>query len=229
MSLALLACLAGAPAAAVAQSEADQSGAQAVHPFAPYVVQASRRFGIPEHWIWAVMRAESGGNVRAVSRAGAMGLMQIMPGTWTDLRARYGLGRDPFDPSDNIMAGTAYLREMHNRYGDAAAMLAAYNAGPGRYDDHRSTGRPLPGETRAYVAGLLPMVGGAPDRRIVAAPADVLAWTRAPLFSRSDPNIRTASRPAADPPDIDMENASPPGQNKPGDSLFVPLSRSRPL
>jgi hypothetical protein len=97
---------------------------------------------------WAVMRVESNGDSRAISTAGAMGLMQIMPATWASLRARHGLGADPYDVRDNIMAGAAYLREMHDRYGDATAMLAAYNAGPGRYDDYRSRGRPLPAETR---------------------------------------------------------------------------------
>ena len=89
-----------------------------------------------------------------------MGLMQLMPDTWAELRTRHGLGRDPYDPRDNILAGTAYLREMWDRYGDVAAMLAAYNAGPARYDEHRSKGRPLPAETRAYVASLAPALRG---------------------------------------------------------------------
>src|SRR3546814_3421210 len=79
--------------------------------------EASRRFGIPQAWIWAVMRAESAGDVRAVSHAGALGLMQIMPATWTYLRGRYGLGDDPYHVRDNIIAGTAYLRELHDRFG----------------------------------------------------------------------------------------------------------------
>ena len=107
------------------------------------VAEAAQRFGIPERWIWAVMRVESGGRVRAVSSKGAMGLMQIMPATWADLRARHGLGADPFDPRDNILAGAAYLREMHDRYG-APGFLAAYNAGPGRYDDYLSAGPSSP-------------------------------------------------------------------------------------
>ena len=131
------------PVPAMAQ-EMPAARSAAVHPYAVHVADAARRFGIPEAWIWAVMRVESGGNARAVSRAGAMGLMQIMPATWGHLRARYGLGADPFDVRDNIMAGAAYLREMHDRYGNASAMLAAYNAGPGRYDDYLSRGRPLP-------------------------------------------------------------------------------------
>jgi len=99
--------------------------------YAEYIAEASRRFGVPVAWIRAVMRAESAGEARAVSSAGAMGLMQIMPATWADLRARHGLGRDPYDPRDNILAGTAYLRELHDRYG-SPGFLAAYNAGPGR-------------------------------------------------------------------------------------------------
>ncbi len=109
----------------------------AVDPYAAHITEASQRFGIPEHWIRAVLRAESAGDVRAISSAGAMGLMQVMPDTWAGLRVRYRLGRDPYDPRDNILAGTAYLREMWDRYGNVGAMLAAYNAGPGRYDEHR--------------------------------------------------------------------------------------------
>ena len=104
----------------------------AAHPYAAHIAEASQRFGIPEHWIRAVLRAESAGDVRAVSSAGAMGLMQVMPDTWAGLRVRHGLGRDPYDSRDNILAGTAYLREMFDRYGNVGAMLAAYNAGPGR-------------------------------------------------------------------------------------------------
>ncbi|MFX9653434.1 lytic transglycosylase domain-containing protein, partial [Acinetobacter baumannii] len=85
---------------------------------------------------------------------------QIMPDTWAELRTRYGLGRDPYTPRDNILAGAAYLREMWDRYGDIGAMLAAYNAGPARYDEHRATGRPLPAETRAYVDFLAPALRG---------------------------------------------------------------------
>ncbi|TIX02209.1 MAG: lytic transglycosylase domain-containing protein, partial [Mesorhizobium sp.] len=128
--------------------------------FAPYIAEASKRFRIPEHWIRAILAAESAQDVRAVSSAGAMGLMQVMPGTWNELRARYALGDDPFAPRDNILAGTAYLREMLDRYGNVGAMLAAYNAGPSRYDEHLATGRPLPAETRAYVAKLAPILSG---------------------------------------------------------------------
>jgi len=128
-------------------------------PFAAFVVEASRRFGIPAAWIRAVMRAESFGDVRAISPKGAIGLMQIMPETWTGLRQRYHLGADPHDAHDNIIAGAAYLRELHDRYG-IPGFLAAYNAGPRRWEDHLANGRPLPAETRAYLTRLAPMVGG---------------------------------------------------------------------
>lgn len=120
---------------------------------ARHVRGAALRFGIPDAWIYAVIRIESAGRTRAVSSAGAMGLMQLMPGTWARQRARFGLGTDPFDPGDNIMAGTSYLREMYDRYG-ATGFLAAYNAGPGRYEEWRDRGRPLPVETRRYVASV---------------------------------------------------------------------------
>ncbi|MDR6530276.1 soluble lytic murein transglycosylase-like protein [Caulobacter rhizosphaerae] len=124
-----------------------------------HVEAAAARFDLPSDLIEAVIAAESGGRARAVSPAGAMGLMQLMPGTWSDLRARLGLGADPFDPADNILAGAAYLRDLLDRYG-APGFLAAYNAGPTRYEASLA-GRPLPLETRLYVARLSGMQGAA--------------------------------------------------------------------
>lgn len=159
----------------------------AAHPYAAQVTEASQRFGIPTTWIMAVMRAESAGDLRAVSSAGAMGLMQVMPDTWAGLRIRHGLGRDPFEPHDNILAGTAYLREMWDRYGDVAAMLAAYNAGPARYDEYRLADRPLPAETRAYIAALAPVLLGERPSGIAVTAARPLDWREAALFiSRDD-------------------------------------------
>ncbi|APZ52292.1 lytic transglycosylase domain-containing protein [Salipiger abyssi] len=165
----------------------------AAHPYAAQVTEASQRFGIPTTWIMAVMRVESAGDLRAVSPAGAMGLMQVMPDTWAGLRIRYGLGQDPFEPRDNILAGTAYLREMWDRYGNVAAMLAAYNAGPARYDEYRLADRPLPAETRAYVAALAPVLfGGRPSGTAITA-ARRLDWREAALFiSREDGASATA-------------------------------------
>ena len=152
-------------------------------PYAADIADAAQRFGIPVGWIVAVLAAESSGDPVAVSPAGAMGLMQLMPATWADLRVRHGLDRDPYDPRDNIMAGTAYLREMWDRYGNVGAMLAAYNAGPGRYDEYLAGGRALPGETRDYVAALVPLLGGEPlaPGALAGAPR-VTDWRDAPLF-----------------------------------------------
>ncbi|MGY2916109.1 lytic transglycosylase domain-containing protein [Bradyrhizobium sp. USDA 3262] len=151
------------------------------HPIADYIAEAARRFGVPVSWIRAVMGAESAGDTRAVSRKGAIGLMQIMPDTWSELRARYGLGRDPFDPHDNVLAGAAYLREMHDRYG-SPGFLAAYNAGPQRYEEYLAGVRALPAETRAYVAALAPLIGGKPLEDATTIAPVPLAWTRSPLF-----------------------------------------------
>jgi len=167
--------------------------AMPVDPYAGHIAEASLRFGIPAAWIRAVMRAESAADPRAVSRKGALGLMQVMPATWASLRVRHRLGTDPYDPRDNILAGTAYLHELYDRYGSVAAMLAAYNAGPGRYEASLA-GRPLPSETRAYVAAIAPKIGdGDATTPTVVAVADPLAWTRAPLFVA--PSSRT---PVAD-------------------------------
>jgi soluble lytic murein transglycosylase-like protein len=115
------------------------------------VAESSARFGLPVDLIRAVMAAESGGQVDAVSPKGAMGLMQVMPATWREMRAELGLGDDPFWPRDNILAGAGYLRSLRDRFGSPGD-LAAYNAGPGRYQQHLDGAAPLPRETLAYVA-----------------------------------------------------------------------------
>lgn len=125
---------------------------QASNSLAAFVNDASERFAIPVNWIGSVINIESAGEVHARSPRGAMGLMQIMPATWAELRERYNLGSDPYDPRDNILAGTAYLRELSDRYG-SPGVFAAYNAGPARYEEHLAGGS-LPDETRAYVAKL---------------------------------------------------------------------------
>lgn len=192
-----------------------------------HVSEASQRFGIPESWIYAVMRTESAGRIAAVSSAGAMGLMQLMPGTWARQRARFGLGADPFDPRDNIMAGTSYLREMYDSYG-ATGMLAAYNAGPGRYEQWRDDGRPLPAETRVYVARIAPMLqsGGAATVVVRASPVQPvrISWTQGQLFAvRGDaaPDASGSSTAAAPPTSI-------PASPAPLNGLFAPVSGSRP-
>jgi len=178
-----------------AASAGEAATGRAADPFAAPIAEASRRFGIPDGWIRAVLSAESGGDTQAISPKGAIGLMQVMPATWEELRWRHRFGSDPFDPRDNILAGTAYLRELHDRYGSAAAMLAAYNAGPDRYDRHLARGLPLPAETLAYVAALAPRIGsdglsgGAPIAFV--RPAD---WREAPLFVMSSGRTETTTR-----------------------------------
>lgn len=145
-----LACLVATPAAAGPPKNDPVSRWRAE------IAEASARFGVPVAWIERVMRAESGGQTMRdgrpiTSRAGAIGLMQVMPATWVALRATHGLGANPHNPRDNILAGTAYLRAMYDRFG-YPGLFAAYNAGPGRYAAHLATGRALPAETRIYLA-----------------------------------------------------------------------------
>jgi soluble lytic murein transglycosylase-like protein len=142
----------------------------------PWIAEAAQRFDIPQAWIVAVMRAESGGRthlngVPITSKAGAMGLMQLMPGTYRELARAHGLGPDPYDPRDNILAGAAYLSALRARFG-YPGLLAAYNAGPARYAAHLETGAPLPAETRRYIETLAQTPGEA------ALPPAVLSGTR---------------------------------------------------
>jgi hypothetical protein len=188
------------PTVTVSAQAASVEHPMASDPYAAHVSEASQRFGIPVAWIRAVMRIESGGDKRAVSPKGAMGLMQLMPETWAGLRARYGLGRDPFDPHDNILAGAAFLREMHDRYG-SPGFLAAYNAGPGRYEDYRDRHRPLPPETVAYVTALVPFVDGDEiSGPVLLAASDPSSWTQAPLFIVRVDGARNADRASPDRP-----------------------------
>lgn len=189
LSAVVLAVVLSFGGSATAQSTpilAPSGHASAISPFAALVMEASQRFAIPAIWIEAMITAESAGDPHALSPKGAMGLMQLMPSTWAAMRDRLDLGNDPFDPRANILAGTAYLSDLHARYG-SPSFLAAYNAGPARYEDHLATSRPLPTETRAYLAVLAPMIEG-----LHVGGATALAvgrfWSAAPLFV-----IRTAS------------------------------------
>ncbi len=165
-------------AAALVLSVATPASAESVADWRPYITEASLRFGVPTAWIERVMQAESRGRTtldgRPIrSRAGAMGLMQLMPATWAAMRRALGLGVDPDDPRDNILAGTFYLRMMYDRFG-YPGLFAAYNAGPGRYAAHLAGDRTLPAETIAY----LQSVGGA----VSIAPATPIEPPRETLF-----------------------------------------------
>jgi soluble lytic murein transglycosylase-like protein len=218
-------CLFG-NALAFAQDVAEQTSPSTID-IAAHVAEASQRFGIPEHWIHAVMRTESAGRIGAVSSAGAMGLMQLMPGTWARQRTRFGLGADPFDPRDNIMAGTSYLREMYDSFG-APGFLAAYNAGPGRYEQWRDRGRPLPAETRTYVARIAPMLRAGSAATVVATASPVQpvrpSWTHSQLFAvRED-----ARRQASDSFAVSASSTSNPATPAPLNGLFAPVSGNSP-
>jgi hypothetical protein len=127
-------------------------------PWGPYIREAAARYRVPERWVRAVMQQESGGEQQATSPVGAMGLMQVMPTTYDDLRSRHQLGDDPYDPHNNILAGTAYIREMYDRFG-APGFLAAYNAGPDRVDSYLAGRAVLPDETVNYLAAITPNLG----------------------------------------------------------------------
>lgn len=160
------------------------------------------RFGMPVDWIERVMRAESGGRTSLdgrpiTSRAGAMGLMQLMPGTWAEMRAALDLGSDPYDPRDNILAGTFYLQLLYQRFG-YPGLFAAYHAGPARYAAYLAGRRALPAATRAYVQNVAESSGKLAVR--------VAAVPRPPLLFA----VR------AGPPDADLKAIE-----RPKDSLFA--------
>jgi len=154
----------GPPTPSVFEQELAMRPLRLLNRWDPFVSEAARRFHLPESWIKAVMREESGGRtVQAgdqpiTSDAGALGLMQVMPGTYQEMRLQYGLGADPSDPHDNVIAGAAYLRWLYRKYG-FPNMFAAYNDGPGKLDDHLQNGAPLPDETINYIAGITRILG----------------------------------------------------------------------
>jgi soluble lytic murein transglycosylase-like protein len=154
---------------------------QSINRFAKLIEEASNRFAVRARWIRAVIKIESGGDEHSISPRGAMGLMQLMPGTWVELSVRYALGLDPFDPRDNILAGTAYLKEMHDRFG-SAGFLAAYHAGPSRYEQHLATGQPLPPETVAYVTAVTPLLADEQGEHAGFRIRHAIPWREAPLF-----------------------------------------------
>jgi len=229
ISIALL--ISAAAAASRQPVAAPAPGAPATDRFAAFVTEAARRFGIPEGWIRAVMRFESRGQIRATSPKGAMGLMQLMPGTWSDLSLRYSLGDDPFDPHDNITAGAGYLRELHDRYG-APGFLAAYNAGPARYEDHLATGRPLPAETRAYVAAVAPWLSGSASSAGAIVTTIARDWTDASLFPTRAARSSEAATLSTDEPSrrasSDATSTAQPTLAPRSESLFAPLSSLQP-
>ncbi|MGI3777078.1 MAG: lytic transglycosylase domain-containing protein [Janthinobacterium lividum] len=173
-------------------------------PWGPYITEAAARFDVPDRWIREVMRVESGGRLYhndslVTSPVGAMGLMQVMPATFDEMRGQFeGIGNDPYDPHNSILAGTAYIRQMYDVYG-SPGFLAAYNAGPGNLDAYLTRGRHLPAETRRYVAMIAPYIRDAsPNNR---SQADMLAMNHVPT---------AAPEEATEVADAGEEDAAPP-------------------
>lgn len=175
-------------------------------PWGPYINEASSRFDVPAAWIRAVMHQESGGHLYdrygnfITSTPGAMGLMQIMPPAYDDLRTQYNLGPDPYDPHDNILAGTAYIRQMYDIYG-SPGFLAAYNYGPGSLDHYLRQNRALPRETRNYVAAIAPKIMGIWPRQrsqndLIVARHDRTAQTTRRMDMTEDDSSSYVASPA---------------------------------
>ncbi|PIB92728.1 lytic transglycosylase domain-containing protein [Caulobacter sp. FWC2] len=199
-----MAAVTAPPPVPASVSEAPASPSVRIAQWRPWILEASRRFDVPQAWIEAVIAAESGGRTHLhgrpiTSRAGAMGLMQLMPETYLDLARTHGLGLDPYEPRDNILAGTAYLSAMRARFG-YPGLFGAYNAGPARFEAHLRTGAPLPAETQAYFAALARTPGS------TNLPPAVLSGTL--LFFRLNPTEAEGVPSAA---------AAPPG------GLFAPV------
>ena len=206
-------------------------------PWRPYIVEAAQRYDVPERWIREVMRVESGGQAYQggepiTSPVGAMGLMQVMPDTYTDLRGRYPeLGSDPYEPHNSILAGAAYIREMYDAYGKPG-FLVAYNAGPHRLDDYLNRNRPLPDETRRYVAMIGPYIADSwPNRR---SPAEQYAANALPLDIPPGPRFpvklaaATPSEHARHEREHERVNNDRPGSDRVGMVQVIPLPPQAP-
>jgi soluble lytic murein transglycosylase-like protein len=174
------------------EKEQAMSFGQLMNRWNPLIAEAARKYAVPQTWIRAVMEAESGGrtllgeNKPITSTAGAMGLMQLMPQTYDDMRRQYGLGRNPYDPHDNIMAGAAYLRFLRGKY-PYPAMFAAYNDGPGNLEARLMSGGLLPTETDLYVAHITNTLenvrGGRGDARFTRPNGEAVMLNAAAVVS----------------------------------------------
>lgn len=205
----------------------------------PFITEASRRFAVPEPWIRAVMAAESAGQTildgrPITSPAGAMGLMQVMPETYAEMRLRHGLGADPYDPRDNILAGTAYLRAMYDRYG-YPRFFAAYNAGPTRFEDYLLRGVSLPEETLHYLLTIAPdlrdaVVAERPDvadRLAASAPRTVAPASQNGLFFPLGTAFEATTQTSVGRADRHLSGFDSLRHSPASGGLFVPPTSSR--
>jgi soluble lytic murein transglycosylase-like protein len=191
-------------------TEQTMSPHQLLQRWDPDVAKASKKFAVPQPWIRAVMQIESGGrtmlaeDMPMTSSQGAMGLMQLMPDTYDDMRRQYRLGSDPYDPHDNIVAGAAYLRFLKDKYG-YPTMFAAYNDGPGNLAAKMISGGLLPAETRNYLSNITAKLEGRaasggkgnaipftkPDGSMVAIDVTMVTAVRAALPNEYAPGVQT--------------------------------------
>lgn len=200
-------------------------------PWGPYISAAAKRFDVPELWVRQVIQAESSGQQYqsgklTTSPVGAMGLMQLMPATYDELKAQHALGDDPYDPHNNILAGTAYLRQMYDLYG-SPGFLAAYNAGPGRLEDYLLRNRGLPTETRRYVAKIAPNIDGVRPRHV--SEASQLAMYQLPDNIPAGPRYPRGQRRPAPVMLADARSPSPTYLRQPVRIAALPPTRPQPV
>ena len=214
----------------------------AADPWGSYIIEASTRFDVPEHWVRQVIQMESGGNEYMNGRlttsvTGAMGLMQVEPETYDELRVAYHLGSDPYDPHNNILAGTAYLRELYNQFG-TPGFLAAYNAGPKRLTEYLAGEISLPNETRHYVAVIGSQLGN--EMPLNRSPNDELAFNFLPVNvpsgrrRRNSATVMLASNGGYDPPkrnsgegEVASSNLAPPVPPEPPAAMVASNTQRR--
>jgi len=235
----LCALLASAPQTAQNCAPVEHVSSLLIDRWQSEITNASQRFDVPEDWIRAVMKQESAGLMTLngqpiTSRAGAMGLMQLMPGTWSEIRDRYGLGNNPFDPHDNILAGAAYLREMYDRYG-YPDLFAAYHAGLGSTDRFLAGLEPLPEATLSYLESIVPGVEITQFliRNPISKPRKLSPNSLFFMRSESEISSRQPSKPNLKSAKSESESGEIHRKNAPGQivesvygrsDLFVPLT-----
>jgi hypothetical protein len=170
------------------------------------------------------MRQESGGrtvlqgDLPITSEMGAMGLMQVMPETYRDMRIDHRLADDPYDPRNSVLAGTAYLKFLHGKYG-YPALFAAYNTGPGNLEANLLGKKNLPQETIAYLANIRIRLGDSNAADGLKSPAAVTATA-------------TLTRPDGQQVSIDAANvravrAVLPGEYPPSAAAVVDLGKTK--
>jgi membrane-bound lytic murein transglycosylase B len=189
-----------------------------------FIAEASKRFGVPREWIIEVMRQESGGrtvlqgDLPITSEMGAMGLMQVMPETYRDMRIDHRLADDPYDPRNSVLAGTAYLKFLHGKYG-YPALFAAYNTGPGNLEANLLGKKNLPQETIAYLANIRVRLGDSNASDGLKSPAGVTATA---TLTRPD-----GQQVSIDAATVRAVRAVLPGEYPPSASAVVDLGKTR--